>query len=241
MIAKPKFMPPLDPGFQPAVLWERQYLAEAKAAGDVVPLVIGLERENGLLSRFETIVRPTADADTLRYVERTVKFLLWAWGGWKLHFGGPKVIGQQIAKIYSLKGARKFDCEMMARAYGKKFQVVLTTPAKVPKTKEMQIAAGGHLKGCRIGFDLGASDYKVSAVVDGEAIFTEEQPWDPKTQALIGSIADFEVLIVKSEPEALLLEGKLIKEYKPRYNAMFKDDKRFLMVKVSLNEEYPRF
>ena len=183
MIAKPKFMPPLDPGFQPAVLWERQYLAEAKAAGDVVPLVIGLERENGLLSRFETIVRPTADADTLRYVERTVKFLLWAWGGWKLHFGGPTVIGQQIAKIYSLKGARKFDCEMMARAYGKKFQVVLTTPAKVPKTKEMQIAAGGHLKGCRIGFDLGASDYKVSAVVDGEAIFTEEQPWDPKTQA----------------------------------------------------------
>src|SRR6266446_8024541 len=65
--------------------------------------------------------------------------------------------------------------------------------------------------------------------------------WDPKTQALIGSIADFEVLVVKSEPEALLLEGKLIKEYKPRYNAMFKDDKRFLMVKVSLNEPYPRF
>src|ERR1039457_5819270 len=64
--------------------------------------------------------------------------------------------------------------------------------------------------------------------------------WDPKTQALISSIADFEVLVVKSEPEALLLEGKLIKEYKPRYNAMFKDDKRFLMVKVSLNEEFPR-
>jgi predicted NBD/HSP70 family sugar kinase len=47
----------------------------------------------------------------------------------------------------------------------------------------MQVAAGGHLKGCRIGFDLGASDYKVSAVVDGEAIFTEETPWDPKNQA----------------------------------------------------------
>jgi predicted NBD/HSP70 family sugar kinase len=183
MDLKLKFIPPLDPGFQPAVLWDRQYVAAAKAAGDAVPLVIGLERENGLLSRFETVVRPVADADTLRYVERTVKFLLWAWGGWKLHFGGPKIIGQQIAKIYSAKGARKFDCEMMALAYGKKFQVVLTTAAKVPKTKEMQVAAGGHLKGCRIGFDLGASDYKVSAVVDGEAIFTEEQPWDPKTQA----------------------------------------------------------
>jgi len=183
MDLKVKFVPPLDPGFQPAVLFDRQYLAAAKAAGDAVPLVIGLERENGLLSRFETIVRPGADADTLRYVERTVKFLLWAWGGWKLHFGGPKNIGEHIRKNYSLRGARKFDCEMMALAYGKKFQVVLTTAGKVPKTKEMQVAAGGHLKGCRIGFDLGASDYKVSAVVDGEAIFTEEQPWDPKTQA----------------------------------------------------------
>jgi excinuclease ABC subunit C len=65
--------------------------------------------------------------------------------------------------------------------------------------------------------------------------------WDPKTRALIDSIADFETFVVKSEPEALLLEGKLIKEYKPRYNAMFKDDKRFLMVKVDLNETYPRF
>ena len=183
MDLKVKFVPPLDPGFQPAVLFDRQYLAAAKAAGDAVPLVIGLERENGLLSRFATIVRPGADADTLRYVERTVKFLLWAWGGWKLHFGGPKNIGEHIQKNYSLRGARKFDCEMMALAYGKKFQVVLTTAGKVPKTKEMQVAAGGHLKGCRIGFDLGASDYKVSAVVNGEAIFTEEQPWDPKTQA----------------------------------------------------------
>jgi predicted NBD/HSP70 family sugar kinase len=182
MSLKLKFIPLLDPGFQPAVLWDRQYVAAAKAAGDAVPLVIGLERENGRLSRFTTVVRHGTDTDTLRYVERTVKFLLWAWGGWKLHFGGPQAIGQQIVKIYSGKGTRKFDCEMMGRAYGKKFHVVLTTAAKVPANNEMQIVAGGHLKGCRIGFDLGASDYKVSAVVDGEAIFTEESPWDPMIQ-----------------------------------------------------------
>ena len=70
---------------------------------------------------------------------------------------------------------------------------------------------------------------------------SRQMRWDPKTRALIESIADFETFVVKSEPEALLLEGKLIKEYKPRYNAMFKDDKRFLMVKVTLNEPYPRF
>ena len=180
---QPAIKAPLDPGFLPAVLFNRRYVETARATGKAVPLVLGLERECGLISRFETIVNPAADAETLLYVERIVKFLLWARGGWKLHVGGPKVVGEFIRKTYSARGARKFDCEMMTIAYGKKFEVALTTAAKVPATKDMQVAAGGHLKGCRIGFDLGASDYKVSAVVDGEAIFTEETPWDPKTQA----------------------------------------------------------
>jgi predicted NBD/HSP70 family sugar kinase len=111
-----------------------------------------------------------------------VKFLLWAFGGWKIIVGGPKAIGEFIKRTYSTRGARKFDCDLMGRAYGKKFQVVVTAPAKVPRAKEMQVSAGGHLNGCRIGFDLGASDYKVSAVINGEAIFTEESPWDPKSQ-----------------------------------------------------------
>ena len=177
------FSAPLDSRFQPAILFNRQYTAAAKKSGRAVPLVIGLERENGLLSRYETIVMPEADAATLLYVERMVKFLLWAWGGWKLYIGGPKAIGELIRKNYLPKGIRKFDCEMMAAAYGKKFQVVIVTAGKVPAARETRTVAGGHLKGCRIGFDLGASDYKVSAVIDGEAVFTEEMPWDPKTQA----------------------------------------------------------
>jgi len=180
---KLKFVPPLDPGFEPAALFNRNYVSAVKASGKAVPLVLGLERECQLVSRYETVVRPAADAQTIQYVERIVKFLLWARGGWKLHFGGPKAIGQAIEKIYSARGARKFDCDMMEISYGKKFEVALTTAAKVPADKDMQVAAGGHLKGCRIGFDLGASDYKVSAVIDGEAVFTEETPWDPKNQS----------------------------------------------------------
>ena len=179
---KPLIAAPLDPDFQPAVLWNRDYIKAVKASGQAVPLVIGLEREKGLLSRFETVVTRTPDAETLRYVERLVKFLLWARGGWKIFIGGPKAIGEFIRKTCSPTGARRFDCEMMSTAYGKKFQVVVTTPGTIPANSEMKVAAGGHLKGCRIGFDLGASDYKVSAVVDGEAIFTEEAPWDPKSQ-----------------------------------------------------------
>jgi predicted NBD/HSP70 family sugar kinase len=177
------FAPPLDPGFQPAIIINRNYVAAAKNSGNAVPLVLGLEREEGLLSRYETWVTPDADAATLQYVERTVKFLLWARGGWKLFIGGPKAIGEFIRKTYSPTGARKFDCDLMRAAYGKQFKVVLTTPQQVPANREMEMAVGAHLKGCRIGFDLGASDYKVSAVVDGEAIFTEEMPWDPKSQS----------------------------------------------------------
>lgn len=179
---QPAIKAPLDPGFLPAVLFNRHYEETARASGKAVPLVLGLERECGLVSRFETVVLPNGDAETLLYVERIVKFLLWARGGWKLHFGGPKVIGDHIRKTYSARGARKFDCDMMALAYGKKFEVIVMTADKVPAAKDMQVPAGGHLKGCRIGFDLGASDYKVSAVVDGEAIFTQETPWDPKVQ-----------------------------------------------------------
>jgi predicted NBD/HSP70 family sugar kinase len=174
---------PLDPGFQPAALWNRRYRASLNAADDATPLVLGLEREGHLVSRFETAVRCGADPETLRYVERIVKFMLWARGGWKLYVGGSEAIGQHLRRTYSLRGARKFDCEMMALAYGRKFEVVSTTPGKVPRNKETKLSAGGHLKGCRIGFDLGASDYKVSAVKDGEAVFTEETVWDPKNQS----------------------------------------------------------
>ncbi len=64
---------------------------------------------------------------------------------------------------------------------------------------------------------------------------------DVKTRALIDAIWDFEIHVVRSEPEALLLEGKLIKDFRPRYNISFRDDKRFLLVKVNLNDLYPRF
>ena len=65
--------------------------------------------------------------------------------------------------------------------------------------------------------------------------------WDLKLKALLDAIHDFDVHAVKSEPEALLLEGKLIKEFQPRYNVSFRDDKRFLLLKVNLNDPIPRF
>jgi predicted NBD/HSP70 family sugar kinase len=174
---------PLDPNFRPPVLFHREYVAAAKKSGRAVPFVIALERENGLVSRHESIIDSDAGPASLFYAERLVKFLLWAWGGWKLHVGGPKSVGEAIQKIYRANGPRRFDRDMMEAAYGKKFQVVAASAEKTPPPRENQVAAGGHFKGCRIGFDLGASDYKVSAVINGSAVFTEETPWDPKSQA----------------------------------------------------------
>jgi len=63
----------------------------------------------------------------------------------------------------------------------------------------------------------------------------------PKVRAMIDLIVDFDLIVVKSETEALLLEGQLIKKYKPRYNTDFTDDKRFLLVRVDHREPLPRF
>src|SRR5580704_19206162 len=65
--------------------------------------------------------------------------------------------------------------------------------------------------------------------------------WDLKLNALIEAVHDLDTYSVRTEPEALLLEGKLIKEYQPRYNVSFRDDKRFLLIKVNLNDPIPRF
>jgi predicted NBD/HSP70 family sugar kinase len=178
----PKIAAPLDPDFQPASLFNRCYIASAKQSGSAVPLVIGLERDGGFVSRFETVVNPNMEMDTLRYVERLVKFLLWARGGWRIHFGGPKQIGEALRRVYSANGERKFDVEMMSRIYERPFEFVVMDAKSVPAEKEMNAVLGGHLDGCRIGFDLGASDYKVAAVKDGEMVYSEEFPWNPKEQ-----------------------------------------------------------
>lgn len=175
----PRFIPPLDPGFVPPVLWNQAYLS---SPGERVRLVISLEGENGRISVHEAEVRPTADADTLRYVERMVKFLLWMRGGWRLILGGPEEIGQAIRDIYSLEGARAFDVEFMSQVYGRDFSVEVTTAGEAPGAQEKGAEAGGHMDGCRIGFDLGASDYKVAAVKDGDVVYSDEFAWDPRTQ-----------------------------------------------------------
>ncbi len=185
-LVKPKFVPPLDKGFRPAVLANRAFQKEIEASGVGVPLAIALERPDGAVSRFETMVfpddHPRAEAN-LMYVERLVKFLLWQCGGWKVYIGGPESIGPYIKKCYALDGERKFESHFMGeKIYEKKFTVVSCAASEVPAEKESGQPLGRHLDGYRIGFDLGASDRKVSAVANGQAIYSEEVIWQPRQQ-----------------------------------------------------------
>jgi predicted NBD/HSP70 family sugar kinase len=185
-LVKPRFVPPLDESFRPAVLANRAFQAEVEVSGVGVPLVLGLERADGSVSRFETTAfpdsHPRAAANPM-YAERLVKFLLWQRGGWKVYVGGPQSIGNYIKKCYALDGERAFDFHFMGKeVYEKTFTVVPCAPSKVPAEKESERSLGRHRDGYRIGFDLGASDLKVSAVVNGEAIFSKEIVWEPRKQ-----------------------------------------------------------
>ena len=172
------------PGFKPVLPAWRGLQERARTSGEE-PLRVAVEREDGLVSVFEAAV-PARDADpdsTFRLIERAVKFLLWSRGGWRIHVLGPAALGRRLKADYSETGARAFDARTMARAYERPFEVALHSAATFPEAREAVRPAGGHLDGCRIGFDLGASDYKLAAVVDGEPVWTEEVPWSPGEQA----------------------------------------------------------
>ena len=183
-LVKPSFVPPLDEAFRPAVLANHAFRRELETAGGGVPLVIGLERASGAISRFETRVFPSSHpraAANLMYAERLFKFLVWQRGGYKAYIGGPHAIGEYIKKCYASDGQRAFDFHFMGEdVYEKTFTVVPCDAAAVPAEQEIGRPLGRHLDGYRIGFDLGASDLKVSAVIDGQAIFSQEIVWEPR-------------------------------------------------------------
>src|SRR3990172_7496461 len=110
LIPVPEFLPRLDRNFRPAVLANRAFERETAESG--VPLVIGLERDNGKFSRFETKAFPDQHPDAaanLYIAERLLKFLLWQRGGYKAFIGGPSSVGEYLQKCYSTSGDRRFD------------------------------------------------------------------------------------------------------------------------------------
>ena len=145
---------------------------------------IAWEREEGKVYRYDLPIPKRLDPEALRtvahVVERIAKFIVWAAGGWKLYLAGPDEIVRPIARAYTPRGARAFDWDFFTSIYGRPVEAVVVPHSKMPEMTEKPQRVKTVADGCRIGFDLGASDFKISALKDGEVVFSKEFPWDPR-------------------------------------------------------------
>ena len=175
----------LDPQFRPMALETRSFNADvAKAASQKI--AISIVRNEGYTESIQLNVFADGvdDARNCAYIERIVKTLLWAYGGYKIYISGSRAIFNHIRAAYTETGLRAFDKDFMESVYEHPFEVIFVeNPEDAPKTKRSASATGRHLDGCRIGFDAGGSDRKVSAVIDGETVYSEEVIWYPKLNA----------------------------------------------------------
>ena len=172
----------LDQGFTPLSLVCKEMRENTKENGQ--DIVIAIERNKGYTYTYKTRIfkdNTGHDEENFRFVERIVKSILWVAGGYKIIIAGSDVVGQKIKEAYTYGGLRDFDVHFMERVYEQKFEVSCCALEDAPKDKSSAAPIGRHLDGCRIGFDAGGSDRKVSAVVDGETVYSEEVVWFPKT------------------------------------------------------------
>ena len=173
-----------DTGFQ-APLKTLNFL-RAHAHGDEQTIAVAWEREDGNVYRYDLTVpariHPAMLPGVKHLVERVVKFVLWSAGGWKLHLSGPDNIVKPIARAYKKKGARAFDVAFFNDLYARPLETAVVPLKEMPETHEREVVVKNNTNGYRIGFDLGASDFKVSALRNGKVVFSKEFPWDPRNQ-----------------------------------------------------------
>lgn len=170
--------------FIPTHLWTQKFKRATKSHQESFPATLVLSRVDG--TTFSQRLRLFPHEGELRrlneeYLSRTLKTMLWMKGGNEVHLWGPRDLVNHLAGVFSPSGERHFD----ARFMGPKLSGISMSfthheeEESLPKEKAIVSSLGRHLDGCRIGFDLGGSDRKTAAVIDGEVVFSEEVPWDP--------------------------------------------------------------
>ena len=172
-----KNKPILDPEFTPLLKFNQAFLAGAKK-----PVSIAVERADKQMATTHTFIygTPEMEAADNYYIDRLVKTLLWMKGGFRVYVTDKNVY-DYLNSVYCAGGAREFDWDYMASVFENPFEIILCD--EVPENMDLPMPIGGHLEGCRIGFDAGGSDRKVSAVIDGETVYSEEVLWYPKVTA----------------------------------------------------------
>lgn len=172
-----KHSPKLDPGFIPFGVWMNEY-----EKGATQPISIAVERNEGFISVRHARIHGTAEmaAADYRFVERYMKFLLWSIGGFRVYICGCSEIAKKLQSAYTPGGERDFDYDFFRKLYERPLEIIDLPLADCPAPNESPKPIGGHTDGCRIGFDAGGSDRKVSAVINGEVVYSEEVVWHPK-------------------------------------------------------------
>ncbi|WP_409967936.1 ROK family protein [Bengtsoniella intestinalis] len=191
-------LPPLDPAYIPLLPFYQAFEASA-----TLPFSMAVERSEGQVAVYHTKIHGTpemAEADRY-YVRRMIKTMLWLYGGYKIYLAGSESLYQAMVEDYSATGIQAFDFDYMAKVFESPFTFVLCD--QVPAEQGNPKAIGRHLEGCRIGFDAGGSDRKVSAVIDGESVFSEEVVWHPKLNSDPDYHYDGIVAALKSAAEHL--------------------------------------
>ncbi len=170
--------PTLDPQFIPMGKFNSSYMD-----GATVPCGIALERSGGQIAVEQCKIYATAEARERDhyFLRRMMKTMLWLYGGYRFHLYGLEDFLSDLQEDFSQQGVQAFDWDYMASVFEHPFEIV--SCEKLPEEKGNPKAIGRHLQGNRIGFDAGGSDRKVSAVVEGETVYSEEVVWHPKTQS----------------------------------------------------------
>ena len=177
------YIPKYDQGFKPAIIALREFEKKVEESGNYNELVICLERtnKNNYIYKMNIFKDNTGhDEENFDFVERIVKSLLWIVGGYKIYLAGSKYLVEKLQEAYSDNGLRAFDYNFMSKVYENKVQVIECEYNEIPELKQELSKMQNNLSGCRIGFDAGGSDRKVSAVIDGEVVFSDEVVWFPK-------------------------------------------------------------
>ena len=187
MDVAPRHRSSIDPGLVPAVLWTRAYLKRCDRTGGSTDLTIALRREDGTASLFPTRVLAYGvdDDATYLHVERTIKFLLWSRGASDILLCGPEAaqLALRLQADYSAVGCHAFDADFFRKVFERPLIFQTIDASGLPVASAAPLPLGRNLDGCRIGFDLGGSDRKCAALIDGKVVFSEEVKWDPYFQS----------------------------------------------------------
>ena len=181
LLPEPKFLPELHPTYRPAILANRAFEQAARETGLAADVGIALEQADGSVFHHRTVIFPADHGlagNNFRHVERIVKCLLWQRGGWKIHLSGADDLVPRLQEYYRTNTFGQFDNTVIG-VKNNGHPIEVTACAELPVEHSEARLIGRNLNGCRIGFDLGGSDRKAAAVIDGEVKFSEEIAWDP--------------------------------------------------------------